>query len=141
MTNIFLKNYRRALHLLKSHNSAWQEGIWNSTLTAKVAERVLMIEEQGLIDDHVLSEERGLGKEQRVGGGQGRGIVLSCKDVPDWARISDVEPIFVTGERRAWVRFVRAGMRVVGENGEGKGMDGLGMGMKGKRAWEEVVEW
>jgi hypothetical protein len=66
-----------------------------------------MIEEQGLADE------------------QGLGIVLRCADVPEWARITDVLPMFVSGERRATVRFTRAHMR--------EGM--------GRREWEEVIEW
>ena len=47
-----------------------QEGIWNSVLTARVAERLIGIEEAGL------------------------GIVTCVADVPDWARISNVDVKF-----------------------------------------------
>lgn len=66
---------RRALALLKSAHM--QEGVWNSFLTAKVAERVMQIEEEGL------------------------GDVKCCADVPDWARISDVSPTFDPMGRKA----------------------------------------
>ena len=56
---------RKAVALLKSCNR--REGIWDSMLTATVAEKVIEIEEEGL------------------------GTVLSCNDVPDWARITTVQ--------------------------------------------------
>lgn len=47
-----------------------QEGVWDSILTARVAEKVISIEEEGL------------------------GIVICAADVPDWARINDVSVKF-----------------------------------------------
>jgi len=47
-----------------------QEGVWDSMLTARVAEKVISIEEEGL------------------------GIVICAADVPDWARINDVSVKF-----------------------------------------------
>lgn len=72
---------RRAIALLKVQ--ARQEGVWNSVLTAKVAERVVEIEEMEL------------------------GEVTCCSDVPEWARISDVLPQFDTMGRRATVRYTK----------------------------------
>ena len=72
---------RDAINLLKI--STRQEGVWNARLTARVAEKVVEIEEAGL------------------------GEVRSCEDVPDWARISDVEPIFDQYARRVTIRYIR----------------------------------
>lgn len=60
-----------------------QEGIWDSVITARVAERLIGIEESGL------------------------GKVTCCKDVPDWARISDVEVKFDLHERQGTVKYSR----------------------------------
>lgn len=60
-----------------------QEGVWDSVITARVAERLIGIEESGL------------------------GSVTCCEDVPDWARISDVEVNFVLHERMGTVRYSR----------------------------------
>ena len=76
---------RKAILLLKSANM--QEGIWNSFLAAKVAERVVQIEEAEL------------------------GDIKSCADVPDWARLSGVSPTFDPVERRAAFRYTRLGSR------------------------------
>jgi hypothetical protein len=76
---------RKAISLLKSR--CMQEGVWNSIVTAKVAERVVEIEEAGL------------------------GEVKSCSDVPDWARLSFVCPRFDHARRRAVVTYMRRGSR------------------------------
>lgn len=72
---------RKAIALMK-HGSR-QEGIWNSFLTAKVAERVVEIEEQGC------------------------GEVNEEADVPDWARISAVSPDFDPVARKATLKYSR----------------------------------
>ena len=59
---------RRAVALL--YAAPRQEGVWDSILTARVAENVISIEENGL------------------------GHVASAQDVPEWARISDVHVNF-----------------------------------------------
>lgn len=59
---------RKAISLL--YASPRQEGIWDSILTARVAERLMGIEEEGL------------------------GLVTCAADVPDWARISNVDVKF-----------------------------------------------
>ena len=74
---------RKAISLMKSR--CMQEGVWNSILTAKVAERLVEIEEDGLDE------------------------VKSCHDVPDWARLSFVAPVFDPAGRRAVVKFMRIG--------------------------------
>jgi hypothetical protein len=90
---------RRGVSLLKSRYR--QEGVWNSFLVAKVAERLIEIEEEGL------------------------GEVKSCKDVPDWARISDVHPEFDPVGRRATLTYGRCG----------------GKNNYQRRMIQEVVEW
>jgi hypothetical protein len=92
---------RRAIHVLKT--CARQEGMWNAALTARVAERVVQIEEMGL------------------------GCVRSCEDVPDWARISNVQPVFEKEGRRARISYRRMGME--------------GDGERVRKMVEEVVEW
>lgn len=73
---------RRAIHLLYTYPR--QEGMWDGVLAARVAERVVAIEETGL------------------------GAVRTCADVPDWARTSDVLPIFDLEHRRAVLSYQRA---------------------------------
>lgn len=72
---------RKAVSLL--YAAPRQEGIWDSILTARVAERFIGIEEAGL------------------------GNVTCCEDVPDWARISDVEVKFDLHGRLGTVRYSR----------------------------------
>lgn len=74
---------RKAISLMKSR--CMQEGVWNSILTAKVAERLVEIEEEGL------------------------GDVKNCHDIPDWARLSFVAPIFDPAGRRAVIKYMRIG--------------------------------
>lgn len=74
---------RKAISLLKSR--CMQEGVWNSILTAKVAERLVEIEEEGL------------------------GEVKSCHDVPDSARLSYVAPMFDPAGRKVVVKYMRIG--------------------------------
>ena len=72
---------RKAVALL--YAAPRQEGIWDSVLTARVAERLIGIEEAGL------------------------GNVDRCEDVPDWARISEVEVKFDLQERLGTVKYSR----------------------------------
>jgi hypothetical protein len=72
---------RRAIALLRS--ASIQEGVWNSFLTAKVAEKVVEIEEAGLAN------------------------IRGCSDVPEWCRIFDVHPTFDPVQRRGVVRYSR----------------------------------
>ncbi|MCJ1453968.1 hypothetical protein MMC28_004318 [Mycoblastus sanguinarius] len=72
---------RKAVSLL--YFTPRQEGIWDSVLTARVAERLIEIEERGL------------------------GRVTCCYDVPDWARISDVNIKFDLQGRLGTVRYSR----------------------------------
>lgn len=72
---------RRAIALLRTCGRT--EGVWNAFLSSKVAQRVLEIEEAGLAD------------------------VKTCEDVPDWARISDVTPVFDPVARKATLTYSR----------------------------------
>lgn len=72
---------RKAVSLL--YAGPRQEGVWDSILTARVAERLIRIEEAGL------------------------GNVTRCEDVPDWARISDVEVKFDLQGRLGTVKYSR----------------------------------
>ena len=72
---------RRSIALLRSVPR--QEGVWNSSMAAHVAERVMTIEESGL------------------------GEVRSCKDIPDWARISHVVASFDPVEKKASFSYSR----------------------------------
>jgi hypothetical protein len=90
---------RRAITLLRTCGRT--EGVWNGFLTSKVAQRVLEIEEAGLSD------------------------VRTCEDIPDWARISGVTPVFDPVGRKATLTYSRPG----------KGLDLT------KETIEEVIEW
>ena len=72
---------RKAVSLL--YAAPRQEGLWDSITSARVAERLISIEESGL------------------------GNVTRSEDVPDWARISDVEVEFDLQERQGIVKFSR----------------------------------
>jgi len=72
---------RKAVALL--YAAPRQEGIWDSILTARVAERLIHIEEEGL------------------------GNVTCPEDVPDWARISDVSVKFDLQGRLGMISYSR----------------------------------
>ena len=72
---------RRAIHLLRS--SARQEGFWDGQLAARVAERVVEIEESGI------------------------GSMVTCSDIPDCARVAAVLPVFDLENRVVIARFSR----------------------------------
>ena len=72
---------RKAVALL--YAAPRQEGIWDSVLTARVAERLIGIEEAGL------------------------GNVDRCEDVPDWARIAEIDVKFDLQERLGTVKYSR----------------------------------
>ncbi|KAL3420045.1 C6 zinc finger domain-containing protein [Phlyctema vagabunda] len=70
---------RRAISILQECGRT--EGVWDALSTSIVAQRVLDIEEAGLQN------------------------VRNCEDVPGWARISNVSPIFNPIERRATLTY------------------------------------
>lgn len=73
---------RRAIALLKKADR--QEGIWNSALAAKVAERIVAAEESAI------------------------GNVTSFRDIPNWARIHTLQLRFNQQERRGYFSYLRA---------------------------------
>jgi len=72
---------RKAVSILKS--SSKQEGLLHGGITARVAQRIIDIEE-GCLE-----------------------TVFSCEDIPNCARISDVEIRFDPEENRAFLRYLR----------------------------------
>ena len=90
---------RRAIKLLRTCGRT--EGVWNAFLTSKVAQRVLDIEEAGLSD------------------------VKSCGDIPDWARISNINAAFHPVARKATLTYSRP-----------QSKEGVTRGTV-----EEVIEW
>ncbi|KAL8949544.1 MAG: hypothetical protein Q9222_004353 [Ikaeria aurantiellina] len=72
---------RKAISLL--YSAPRQEGVWDSILTARVAERIMNLEEKGL------------------------GEVKTCADVPDSARISDIQVSFDLSARRGYINYLR----------------------------------
>jgi hypothetical protein len=89
---------RRAIALLRS--AGRQEGVWNGPVVARVCQRVMEIEEEGL------------------------GEVRDCKDVPDWARLSGVEPEFNMEGRSVTLTYIREPT-----------------GKEGRKARREVIVW
>lgn len=76
---------RRAIHLL--HSFSRQEGLWDGRLAARVAKRVVDIEESGL------------------------GTVVSCNDIPNSARVAAVLPVFEPEKRSVTSRFIKGAKR------------------------------
>lgn len=74
---------RRAIALLRRYPR--REGLWDSLLAARTAERCMELEEGAA------------------------GVVESAADVPEWARVSHTTAIFNVGERRATVIFESTG--------------------------------
>ena len=72
---------RRAIAILKNANR--QEGIWDSAIAAKVAERIVAVEEGAV------------------------GTVNSFRDVPEWARIHGLEVKFDKQERKGHFSYMR----------------------------------
>jgi hypothetical protein len=72
---------RRAISTLRTCGRT--EGLWNAFLASKVAQKVMEIEEAGLAQ------------------------VQRCEDIPDWARISDISPVFDPVGRKATLTYSR----------------------------------
>ena len=72
---------RRAIAILRNANR--QEGIWDSAIAAKVAERIVAIEEGAV------------------------GTVSKFQDVPEWARIHGLNVQFDKQERRGYFSYIR----------------------------------
>ncbi|KAL2029264.1 hypothetical protein VTO58DRAFT_108456 [Aureobasidium pullulans] len=105
---------RKAIHLLRIYNR--QEGMWHSSLTANVAERLVKIEEAGLVD------------------------VEHCTDIPLAARVSEAifsHPEIVAGEDQ----FCASPGRAFGNHLTGKlGADECyGLGVRASKQTEYLV--
>lgn len=72
---------RKAIAML--YSAPRQEGVWDSILTARVAERIMNLEEEGL------------------------GEIKCAADVPDWMRISDIQVTFDLQARRGYIKLSR----------------------------------
>ena len=77
---------RKAIALLRS--TSRQEGLWNSLLIAKAAERIIEIEESE-------AEE-----------------VKACTDGPDWTRSSSTQPILELDGKGGRLKYIRQGQGV-----------------------------
>ncbi|KAL8921196.1 MAG: hypothetical protein Q9172_004158 [Xanthocarpia lactea] len=72
---------RKAISML--YSAPRQEGVWDSILTARVCERIMNLEEEGL------------------------GEVKTAADVPEWRRIIDIQVAFDLEARRGEIKFLR----------------------------------
>ncbi len=72
---------RKAISML--YSAPRQEGVWDSILTARVCERIMNLEEEGL------------------------GVVKGAADVPEWRRIIDIQVTFDLQARRGEIKFLR----------------------------------
>lgn len=73
---------RRAISTLRTCGRT--EGVWDALSASRVAQRVLDIEEAGLQN------------------------VRSCEDIPGWARLSNVSPVFEPIKQRAALTYSRS---------------------------------
>lgn len=85
---------RRALHLLHTCNR--KEGIWDSSLAALVAQRIVEIEEAGALP---LGYTGGFAYPVN-----GTVVVLSASQIPDTARLREMETFFYS-ERHGKIRY------------------------------------
>ncbi|KAL8672069.1 MAG: hypothetical protein Q9168_003464 [Polycauliona sp. 1 TL-2023] len=74
---------RKAISML--YSAPRQEGAWDSILTARVCERIMRLEEEGL------------------------GEVKCAADIPDWKRISEIDVTFDLQARRGEIKLSRLG--------------------------------
>lgn len=79
---------RRAISLL--YNYPRHEGMFDGVLHARVAQRIGQIEEEGCLDHSSISSSPS-----------------AAADVPDWARISQVRPIFDLEKSRIVLHYQR----------------------------------
>ena len=83
---------RRALHLLQTCNR--KEGIWDSRLSARVAQRVVEIEEAGAV---ARPEDGDAEPGSRI-------IVVSADQIPELARLRELEATFLP-DRQGRIRY------------------------------------
>lgn len=86
---------RRALHLLYTCNR--KEGIWDSRLAARVAQRIVEVEEAGAVPlpGHVSSA------------GTDTVVVISADQIPEHARIRELETSFLP-DRKGRIRYMKS---------------------------------
>lgn len=68
----------KAIHIMRSARA--QEGVWNSTLVARVAQRIIASEESGM-------------------------NVISCEDIPYLRRVQQTLVFLIPGEKRATMEY------------------------------------
>jgi hypothetical protein len=86
---------RRALHLLYTCNR--KEGIWDSKLAARVGQRIIEVEEAGAIP---------LPGQASSNGGE-TVVVISADQIPETARIRDMEVSFLS-DRKGSIRYTKS---------------------------------
>lgn len=79
---------RQAIFLLRS--PAWKEGVWDAILAARIAERLMAIEEEGLFP------------------------VASASDIPESSRVCSINLSFVGKKRQALLQYAKQGKRHLG---------------------------
>ncbi|KAI1622002.1 hypothetical protein EDD37DRAFT_636834 [Exophiala viscosa] len=72
-----------------------REGVWDSTITALAAERIIDMEEEAARRYHSATDESG-------------GHLIDASDIPEHVRIGQIDPSFGPG-RQARVRYTRVG--------------------------------
>jgi hypothetical protein len=86
---------RRALHLLYTCNR--KEGIWDSRLAARVAQRILEVEEAGAIP---LPGQGSSDSSETV-------VVVCADQIPEYARVRELEVSFLS-DRRGSIRYTKS---------------------------------
>jgi hypothetical protein len=87
---------RRALHLLYTCNR--KEGIWDSRLAARVAQRMVEVEEAGAVP------LPGQGSSD----GTDAAVVMSADQIPEHARVRELETSFLP-DRKGRIRYTKSG--------------------------------
>lgn len=105
---------RKALHLLQICNR--REGMWDSATVAHIVARIMSIEETGAL---MWMEFQGKGPLE----------LSRASDIPEWARVRDVVPVFGVG-RSARLKYLRFKA--------GTGMNGIPPEME---EFEEAITW
>jgi hypothetical protein len=102
---------RRALHLLATCNR--KEGIWDSTLSARVAERIIAIEEAGA----------------------GVAVVTAASQIPEHARVCELDTFFGAG-RQGRIKYRKSNLGSTNQVD-----DEIGIGTGKINFYQEVFKW